>query len=236
MGYPIAVLSVAFIVTAIIMIFVVPQFKAVFSSFGADLPGPTLVLIAISEFFVGYWYVMLISVGGAFFSFFYFLKRSLAMQILMDKLVLKLPVFGDLLIKAVIARWTRTLATMFAAGVPLVESLDSVAGASGNYVYKMATKQIQTEISTGNTLVTAMQNANVFPSMVLQMVAIGEESGALDSMLSKVADFFEAEVDEAVENITALMEPLIMAVLGVVIGGMVVALYLPIFKLGSVVG
>ena len=236
MGYPIAVLSVAGIVTAIIMIFVVPQFKQVFSSFGANLPGPTLILISISEYFVNYWWLMAGSIGGGLYAFFYFWKRSLAMQIFMDRFVLKLPVFGDLLVKAVIARWTRTLATMFAAGVPLVESLDSVAGASGNYVYKMATKQIQAEISTGNTLVAAMQNANVFPSMVLQMVAIGEESGALDSMLSKVADFFEAEVDEAVDNITALMEPMIMAVLGVVIGGMVVALYLPIFKLGSVVG
>ncbi|KAB2638824.1 MAG: type II secretion system F family protein [Verrucomicrobia bacterium] len=236
MGYPIAVLSVAAIVTAIIMIFVVPQFKQVFSSFGANLPGPTLILIAISEYFVSYWWLMAGSIGGGLYTFFYFWKRSLTMQIFMDRLVLKLPIFGDLLRKAVIARWTRTLATMFAAGVPLVESLDSVAGASGNYVYKMATKQIQSEISTGNTLVAAMQNANVFPSMVLQMVAIGEESGALDSMLSKVADFFEDEVDEAVENITALMEPMIMAVLGVVIGGMVIALYLPIFKLGSVVG
>jgi type IV pilus assembly protein PilC len=236
MGYPIAVLSVAGIVTAIIMIFVVPQFKNVFSSFGADLPGPTLVLIAISEFFVSYWWLMAAVIGGGFYGFFFFWKRSKAMQIFMDRLVLKIPVFGPLLRKATIARWTRTLSTMFAAGVPLVESLDSVAGASGNYVYKMATKQIQNEISTGTTLGTAMQNSNVFPSMVLQMVAIGEESGALDSMLGKVAGFFEDEVDEAVENITALMEPLIMAVLGVVIGGMVVALYLPIFKLGSVVG
>jgi type IV pilus assembly protein PilC len=236
MGYPIAVLSVAGIVTAIIMIFVVPQFKSVFSSFGADLPGPTLILIAISEFFVDYWWAMAAIIGGGFYSFFYFWKRSLAMQIFMDKLVLKLPVFGPLLRKATIARWTRTLSTMFAAGVPLVESLDSVAGAAGNYVYKVATKQIQNEISTGNTLGSAMANSGVFPSMVLQMVAIGEESGALDSMLGKVAGFFEDEVDEAVENITALMEPMIMAVLGVVIGGMVVALYLPIFKLGSVVG
>ncbi len=236
MGYPIAVISVAGIVTAIIMIFVVPQFKSVFSSFGANLPGPTLVLIAISEFFVNYWWVLGGTIGGGFYAFFFFWKRSLAMQIFMDRLILKLPVFGPLMQKAVIARWTRTLATMFAAGVPLVESLDSVAGAAGNYVYKMATKQIQTEISTGNTLGAAMQNSQVFPSMVLQMVAIGEESGALDSMLGKVAGFFEDEVDEAVENITALMEPMIMAVLGVVIGGMVIALYLPIFKLGSVVG
>ena len=236
MGYPIAVLSVAGIVTAIIMIFVVPQFKNVFSSFGANLPGPTLVLIAISEFFVDYWWALGGGIFGGFYTFFYFWKRSEKMQIFMDKFVLKIPVFGPLLRKAAIARWTRTLSTMFAAGVPLVESLDSVAGAAGNYVYKMATKQIQAEISTGNTLGSAMANSQVFPSMVLQMVAIGEESGALDSMLGKVAGFFEDEVDEAVENITALMEPMIMAVLGVVIGGMVVALYLPIFKLGSVVG
>lgn len=236
MGYPIAVLSVAGIVTAIIMIFVVPQFKNVFSSFGANLPGPTLILIAISEFFVDYWWALGGIIFGGFYTFFYFWKRSEKMQIFMDKFVLKIPVFGPLLRKAAIARWTRTLSTMFAAGVPLVESLDSVAGAAGNYVYKMATKQIQAEISTGNTLGSAMTNSQVFPSMVLQMVAIGEESGALDSMLGKVAGFFEDEVDEAVENITALMEPMIMAVLGVVIGGMVIALYLPIFKLGAVVG
>ena len=236
MGYPIAVLSVAGIVTAIIMIFVVPQFKTVFSSFGADLPGPTLVLIAISEFFVNYWWALVLIFGGGGWFFFFTWKRSKAMQIFMDRFILMIPVFGPLLRKATIARWTRTLSTMFAAGVPLVESLDSVAGASGNYVYMTATKQIQNEVSTGNTLGTAMQNSGVFPSMVLQMVAIGEESGALDSMLGKVAGFFEDEVDEAVENITALMEPMIMAVLGVVIGGMVIALYLPIFKLGAVVG
>ncbi|MFY9329283.1 MAG: type II secretion system F family protein [Georgfuchsia sp.] len=236
MSYPITVLAVAGIVTAIIMIFVVPQFKAVFASFGADLPGPTMVLIASSEFLVSYWYILAACIFGFFYTFFFFWKRSLAMQIFMDRLMLKLPIFGPLQEKAIIARWTRTLATMFAAGVPLVESLESVSGAAGNYVYRVATKQIQNEISTGNTLVSSMINSNVFPSMVLQMVAIGEESGALDSMLGKVADFFEAEVDEAVENITALMEPLIMSVLGIVIGGMVVALYLPIFKLGSVVG
>jgi len=236
LGYPIAVLTVAFIVTAIIMIFVVPQFKSVFSSFGADLPGPTLVVITMSEFFVAYWWAVFGSIGGAIFGFIAIKKRSLAVQIAMDRLVLKLPVFGDLLKKAIIARWTRTLATMFAAGVPLVESLESVGGAAGNHVYKVATKQIQNEISTGNTLVAAMQNSNVFPSMVLQMVAIGEESGALDSMLGKVADFFEAEVDDSVEALSSLMEPMIMAILGVVIGGIVVAMYLPIFKLGSVVG
>jgi type IV pilus assembly protein PilC len=234
--YPIAVLAVAFIVTAVIMIFVVPQFKSVFSSFGADLPAPTLIVIAISEFFVSYWYVMFFFIGGGIFAFFYFWKRSLSMQMFMDRLVLRIPVFGELLKKATIARWTRTLSTMFAAGVPLIESLDSVAGAAGNYVYKLATKQIQTEVSTGNTLVSAMQNTNAFPSMVLQMVAIGEESGALDGMLGKVADFYEQEVDDAVESLSSLMEPIIMSVLGVVIGGIVVAMYLPIFKLGSVVG
>lgn len=236
MSYPITVLSVAGIVTAILMIFVVPQFKSVFSGFGADLPGPTLVLIAMSEFFVSYWWALVAVIGGGIFAFSFFMKRSKAMQIFMDRLVLKLPIIGPLQEKGVIARWTRTLSTMFAAGVPLVEALDSVAGAAGNYVYRVATKQIQSEISTGNTLVSSMVNSKVFPSMVLQMVAIGEESGALDGMLSKVADFFEAEVDDAVENLTALMEPLIMSVLGIVIGGMVVALYLPIFKLGSVVG
>ena len=236
MSYPITIMTVAFIVTAIIMIFVVPQFKSVFSSFGANLPGPTLVVIAMSEFFVAYWWAVFGGVAGAIFGFIAAKKRSLAVQIALDRVSLKLPLFGSLLQKAIIARWTRTLATMFAAGVPLVESLESVGGAAGNYVYKVATKQIQNEISTGNTLVAAMQNSNVFPSMVLQMVAIGEESGALDSMLGKVADFFEAEVDDAVENLTALMEPLIMAILGVLIGGIVIAMYLPIFKLGSVVG
>ena len=236
MSYPITVLSVAGIVTAILMIFVVPQFKSVFAGFGAELPGPTLVLIAISEFFVGYWYILAGGIFGGISAFKYFKQRSETMRNFLDRLSLKLPIVGPLQTKGVIARWTRTLSTMFAAGVPLIEALDSVAGASGNYVYRVATKQIQNEISTGNTLGSAMINSNVFPSMVLQMVAIGEESGALDGMLGKVADFFEAEVDDAVENLTALMEPLIMSVLGIVIGGMVVALYLPIFKLGSVVG
>lgn len=234
--YPIAVLVVAFIVTAVIMIFVVPQFKEVFKSFGADLPMPTLVIIAISEFFVSYWYVIFGSIGGGIFAFFYTLKRSLPMQIAMDRTTLKLPVFGDLLKKAAVARWTRTLATMFAAGVPLVEALDSVAGAAGNHVYKVATQQIQGEVSTGNSLTVAMQNSEVFPSMVIQMVSIGEESGALDNMLSKVADFYEQEVDDGVEALSSLMEPMIMVILGGLIGGIVVAMYLPIFKLGSVVG
>ncbi|MDO8932121.1 MAG: type II secretion system F family protein [Rhodocyclaceae bacterium] len=234
--YPIAILVVAFIVTAVIMIFVVPQFKEVFKSFGADLPAPTLVVIAMSEFFVAYWHILFGSIGGGIYAFLYTWKRSLPMQIFMDKLTLKLPVFGDLIKKAAVARWTRTLSTMFAAGVPLVEALDSVAGAAGNHIYMVATRQIQGEVSTGNSLTVAMQNSNVFPSMVIQMVSIGEESGALDGMLSKVADFYEGEVDEAVKSLSSLMEPIIMVILGTLIGGIVVAMYLPIFKLGAVAG
>lgn len=234
--YPIAIIVVAFVITAVIMIFVVPAFKEVFKSFGADLPAPTLVVIAISDFFVAYWYAIFGIIGGAVYSFFYTWKRSEKMQAAMDRLMLKVPVFGDLVRKSVIARWTRTLSTMFAAGVPLVEALDSVGGASGNYVYKAATQVIQNEVSTGSNLTSAMQNTNLFPNMVLQMVAIGEESGALDGMLSKVADFFEQEVDDAVESLSSLMEPMIMVVLGTLIGGMVVAMYLPIFKLGAVAG
>ncbi|MDI6747768.1 MAG: type II secretion system F family protein [Rhodocyclaceae bacterium] len=233
--YPISVLVVAFIVTAVIMIFVVPQFKQVFSSFGADLPGPTLVVIAISDFFVANWFFIFGAVGAGLYAFFYTWKRSLRMQMIMDKLALRLPIFGEVIRKATMARWTRTLSTMFAAGVPLVEALDSVGGASGNYVYREATKQIKAEISTGSSLTVAMQNANVFPNMVLQMVSIGEESGQLDAMCSKVADFFEAEVDDAVDALSSLMEPLIMVVLGVLIGGIIIAMYLPIFKLGAVV-
>ena len=236
MSYPLTVITVMVIVIAVIMIFVVPAFKSVFSGFGADLPGPTMVLIVISEFFVSYWWLMAAGIFGGISGFKMAKQRSETLRNFLDKLSMKLPIFGPVVEKGVIARWTRTLATMFAAGVPLIEALDSVAGASGNYVYRVATKQIQNEISTGNTLGAAMINVNLFPSMVLQMVAIGEESGALDSMLSKVADFFEAEVDDAVANLASLMEPIIMSVLSVVVGGLVVALYLPIFKLGSVVG
>ena len=236
MFYPVAVLVVAFIVTAVIMIFVIPQFKSIFKSFGADLPGATLVVIAISDAFVANWYFIFGGIGGAIYAFFYFWKRSLAMQIFMDRLGLRLPVFCDVIRKATVARWTRTLSTMFAAGVPLVEALDSVGGAAGNHVYKVATQQIQGEVSTGTSLTVAMQNSGVFPSMVVQMVSIGEESGQLDSMLGKVADFFEQEVDEAVASLSSLMEPMIMVVLGVLIGGMVIAMYLPIFKLGAVAG
>ena len=233
--YPIAILSVAFIVTAVIMIWVVPAFKEVFTSFGADLPAPTLFVMAISDFLVKYWYMIFGGLFGAIYFFFQTWRRSLQMQRTMDRLLLQAPIFGAVIRKATIARWTRTLATMFAAGVPLVESLDSVGGAAGNAVYLDATIKIQTEVSTGTSLTVAMQNSNVFPTMVTQMVAIGEESGALDNMLGKVADFYEEEVDEAVASLSSLMEPLIMVILGVIIGGLVVAMYLPIFKLGAVV-
>ena len=233
--YPVAVLGVAFIVTAVIMIWVVPAFKEVFTSFGADLPAPTVFVMNLSEFFVKYWYIIFGGLFAGLYFFFQSWQRSIKMQAFMDRLLLKLPIFGEVIRKATVARWTRTLSTMFAAGVPLVESLDSVGGASGNHVYMEATKKIQTEVSTGTSLTAAMMNADVFPSMVTQMVAIGEESGALDSMLGKVADFYEEEVDEAVAQLSSLMEPLIMVILGVVIGGLVVAMYLPIFKLGSVV-
>jgi type IV pilus assembly protein PilC len=233
--YPVAVIVVAFIITAVIMIFVIPAFKQVFTSFGADLPTPTLVVMGISDFFVEYWYLIFGILIGGVWGFFELWKRSEAVQIAMDRTLLKAPVFGDIVRKSVIARWTRTLSTMFAAGVPLVEALDSVGGASGNYVYKIATKQIQQEVSTGTSLTAAMGNVNVFPNMVVQMASIGEESGSLDQMLSKVADFYEQEVDDAVEALSSLMEPMIMVVLGVLIGGMVVAMYLPIFKLGQAV-
>jgi len=234
--YPVSIIVVAFLITAIIMIFVIPAFKELFSGFGASLPAPTLLLMSISDTFVKYWWAIFGGLGGGIYAFFYFWKRSKKMQDVMDMLLLKLPIFGELIRKATIARWTRTLATMFAAGVPLVESLDSVAGAAGNAVYYNATKVIQREVSTGSGLTVAMQNTEIFPSMVLQMCAIGEEAGSLDEMLSKVADFYEAEVDDAVTAISSLMEPVIMVVLGTLIGGMVIAMYLPIFKMGEVVG
>jgi type IV pilus assembly protein PilC len=226
---------VAVVVTTVIMLFVVPEFKKVFTSFGADLPAPTLVVVAISDYFVEYWYIVFGAIAAGAIAFIQTLKRSEKLRIVVDRLLLKLPVFGDIVRKATIARWTRTLSTMFAAGVPLVEALDSVGGAAGNHVYLSATKQIQSEVSTGTSLTIAMQNANVFPNMVVQMTSIGEESGQLDSMLSKVADFYEAEVDDAVAAMSSLIEPLMMVVLGVLIGGLVIAMYLPIFKLGAVV-
>ena len=233
--YPISILVVAFVVTAVIMIWVVPAFKDVFKSFGADLPTPTLVVMAISDFFVKWWYLIFGGIFGGLYLFFQSWRRSLNMQRAMDRALLRVPIFGAVIRKASIARWTRTLATMFAAGVPLVESLDSVGGAAGNAVYLDATKKIQSEVSTGTSLTVAMQNSDVFPNMVTQMVSIGEESGSLDQMLGKVADFYEDEVDEAVASLASLMEPLIMVVLGVLIGGLVIAMYLPIFKLGAVV-
>ena len=233
--YPIAVLITAFVVVAVIMIFVIPSFKSVFSSFGGELPGPTLIVIALSEIFTAYWWLIFGGLGGGFYFFMETWKRNEKMQAFMDRLMLKLPIFGTLVDKSCIARWTRTLSTMFAAGVPLVEALDSVGGASGNYVYLSATQKIQHEVSTGTALTVAMGNANLFPSMVLQMCAIGEESGSIDHMLGKAADFYEAEVDDMVAGISSLMEPIIIVVLGTVIGGIVVAMYLPIFKLGQVV-
>jgi type IV pilus assembly protein PilC len=233
--YPISIIVVAFIITAVIMIFVIPAFKDLFTSFGADLPGPTLFVMAVSDFFVSYWYIIFPGIGGGLWFFFYTWKRSKKMQATMDRLVLRLPVFGDVIRKAPIARWTRTLSTMFAAGVPLVEALESVGGAAGNHVYYEATRRIQNEVSTGTSLTAAMQNSEVFPNMVIQMVSIGEESGSLDGMLGKVADFFEREVDDAVEALSSLMEPMIMVVLGTLIGGMVIAMYLPIFKMGQAI-
>ncbi|MDO8275955.1 MAG: type II secretion system F family protein, partial [Serpentinimonas sp.] len=208
--YPTAVIVVAFIVVVVIMIFVIPAFKEVFSSFGADLPAPTLLVIAISEFFVAYWWIVFGALGGGFYFFMQAWKRNLKVQRLMDRALLKMPIFGTLVEKSTVARWTRTLSTMFAAGVPLVEALDSVGGASGNSLYADATTQIQREISTGTSLTMAMNNARIFPSMVLQMTAIGEESGALDHMLGKAADFYEQEVDDMVAGLSSLMEPIII--------------------------
>ena len=233
--YPVTVLIVAFVVVAVIMIFVIPSFKQVFTSFGGELPAPTLMVIAMSEFFIQFWYLIF---GGLFGGVYFFMQawqRNKKMQRVMDRIMLKMPIFGVLVEKSCIARWTRTLSTMFAAGVPLVEALDSVGGAAGNSVYEDATIKIQQEVSTGTALTAAMTNANLFPSMVLQMCAIGEESGSVDHMLGKAADFFEAEVDDMVAGISSLMEPIIIVILGTVIGGIVVAMYLPIFKLGQVV-
>ena len=235
MFYPAAVLAVAVIVPAVIMIWVVPSFKSVFESFGAELPLPTLFVIWLSDQFVAYWPIVF---GGTAISAFLFVrswKRSASMQAATDRLLLKLPVFGPVIMKAVVARWTRTLATMFSAGVPLVESLDSVGGASGNAVYHEATQKIALSVSSGTSLAVAMQQAQVFPAMATQMAAIGEESGSLDEMLRKVAEFYEEEVDAAVASLSSLMEPIIMVFLGGLIGGLVIAMYLPIFKLGSVV-
>ncbi len=233
--YPIAVIVVSFIVTAILLIFVIPQFQEMFSSFGADLPAMTLMVIGLSKIFQAYWWAIFGGLGIALYLFFEAKHRSEAFRNNLDKLTLKLPVFGSLIRKATIARFARTLSTMFAAGVPLVEAMGTVAGAAGNYVYSTAILQMRDEISTGSQLNLAMRNVNLFPNMVVQMVAIGEEAGSIDAMLAKVADFYEQEVDDAVDGLSSLLEPIIMAFLGVVIGGLVIAMYLPIFKMGEVV-
>jgi type IV pilus assembly protein PilC len=233
--YPVAVLVVAFVVLAVIMIFVIPAFEDVFKSFGADLPAPTLVVIALSKIFTSYWYLIFGFIFGGSYFFMQSWRRSVKMQKYMDRLLLRVPVFGDLVNKSSVARWTRTLSTMFAAGVPLVEALDSVGGASGNAVFAEATEKIQKDVSTGSALTASMQATGVFPVMVLQMCAIGEESGSLDAMLGKAAEFYEDEVDEAVKGLSSLMEPFIIVILGTLIGGIVVSMYLPIFKLGQVV-
>jgi len=233
--YPAMIVLVSILITAIIMIFVIPAFKSVFSSFGADLPAPTLIVIAMSDFFVKYWYVMLFGTLGAGYFMLQAWRRSPKIQMIVDRMLLKPPVIGELMMKASVARWTRTLATTFAAGVPLVEALDSVGPASGNAVYKEATRQIQGEVNVGTSLAQSMQNCGVFPNMAVQMTSIGEESGSLDSMLQKVADYYEREVDETVDALSSLIEPMIMVVLGVIVGGIVIAIYMPIFKLGQVV-
>ena len=235
MIYPIAVLTVAFAVTVVLMIFVIPAFKGVFSSFGAALPAPTQMVIGMSDFFVDHWYLI---IGVPIFSIIGYIharRKSEKVQRWHDKALLRMPIFGSLFRKAVIARWTRTLATMFAAGTPLVESMESVAGAAGNWLYYDATREIEQSVRIGTSLTNAMQATHVFDNMVLQMTQIGEESGALDNMLLKVAEFYEREVDDAVAAISSLIEPLIIVILGVLNGGMVVAMYLPIFKLGQVV-
>ncbi len=234
--YPIAVLCVAVIVSVILLIFVIPQFEELFKGFGADLPAFTQMVVNLSRFVQhqGWWLAMV--VGGSFYAFFYFLKRSKKMQLGMDRMMLKAPIVGPIIQKAAIARFARTLATMFAAGVPLVEAMQSVAGATGNIVYEEAVLSMKDEVATGQRLQRAMENTDLFPNMVIQMIAVGEESGALDTMSGKVAEFYEAEVDNAVDSMSSLLEPLIMAILGVLVGGMVIAMYLPIFKLGQVVG
>ncbi|POZ62511.1 type II secretion system F family protein [Chromobacterium alticapitis] len=236
MIYPTAIVATAFVITAVIMIYVIPAFKDLFSSFGANLPAPTLFVIWLSDLFVHYWWLIFGSIFGGIFAFFYAFKRTPKMQEQMDRILLQLPVIGDIIRKATIARWARTLSTLFTAGVPLVEALDSVGGAAGNQVYAEATKRIQADVNTGSSLSFSMQRTDLFPNMVLQMTAIGEESGSLDQMLDKVADFYEEEVDNAVAALSSLLEPAIMVILGVLIGGLVIAMYMPIFKMGQVVG
>jgi type IV pilus assembly protein PilC len=233
--YPIAVLAVALIVSAILLIFVIPQFESLFKGFGADLPAFTQMVVNLSRFMQHQGWMVLIVIGGAIYAFLYFHKRSRNMRRFLDRAMLKFPIIGPILIKSAIARFARTLSTMFAAGVPLVEAMQSVAGATGNIVYEEGTLRMKDEVATGQRLQRAMENTGLFPNMVVQMIAVGEESGSLDTMSAKVAEFYESEVDNAVDSMSSLMEPVIMAVLGVLVGGMVIAMYLPIFKLGAVV-
>jgi type IV pilus assembly protein PilC len=233
--YPTAVLFVAIIVTVILLIFVIPEFESLFKGFGADLPAFTQMVVNMSRFMQSEGWILLFVVAAAVYAFMYFKKRSRNMRRFLDRMLLKFPIIGPIMVKAAIARFSRTLSTMFAAGVPLVEAMQSVAGATGNIVYEEATLRMKDEVATGQRLQRAMENTGLFPNMVVQMIAVGEESGALDTMSAKVADFYESEVDGAVDNMSSLLEPLIMAILGVLVGGMVIAMYLPIFKLGSVV-
>ena len=236
MTYPIAVLVVAFVVTGILLIYVVPQFEQVFAGFGAELPAFTQMVIGLSEFVQAWWFVILIGIIGAVFGFITARRRSQKLREAIDRLSLKAPIAGTIIEKSAVARFSRTLSTTFAAGVPLVEALNSVAGSTGNSVFVEAVYKIRDDVSSGQQLNTSMKLTNVFPNMVIQMVAIGEEAGALDSMLDKAASYYEEQVDNLVDNLTALMEPMIMAVLGVLVGGLIIAMYLPIFQLGQVVG
>jgi type IV pilus assembly protein PilC len=233
--YPTAVIVVAFIVTAILLIFVVPQFQSLFESFGADLPAFTQMVVHLSEWMQSNWWMLVLAIAGAGYGFVEAKKRSPKFAHTLDRMVLKMPIIGEIITKAVIARYARTLSTMFAAGVPLVEAMESVAGAAGNQVYAIAILQMRDSVATGQQLQLAMNQSGLFPNMVNQMVAIGEESGSLDAMLSKVADFYEQEVDDAVDGLSSLIEPLIMSILGVLVGGLIVAMYLPIFKMGSAI-
>ena len=233
--YPTAVLVVAIIVTVILLVFVIPTFEDLFKGFGADLPAFTQMVINLSKFVQDKGWMIALMVGGSGYAFFYFKKRSRPMRRVLDRMLLKAPVVGPIMVKAAIARYARTLSTMFAAGVPLVEALTSVAGATGNIVFEEATLKIRDEVATGNRLQRCMENTGLFPNMVIQMIAVGEESGSLDAMAAKVAEFYEADVDAAVDSMSSLLEPLIMAILGVLVGGLVIAMYLPIFKLGAAI-
>jgi type IV pilus assembly protein PilC len=233
--YPAAVIVVAFVVTIILMVFVIPAFEDLFKGFGADLPAFTRMVIDISQFIRSQGWILAMIIGGAVYAFLYFKRRSRAMRHFLDRTILKTPIIGPIMKKAAIARYARTLSTMFSAGVPLVEALESVAGATGNIVYEVGVLQMRDEVSTGQRLQQSMENTDLFPNMVIQMIAVGEESGSLDEMSAKVADFYEEDVDNAVDNLSSLLEPMIMSILGILVGGLVVAMYLPIFKMGSVV-